>query len=95
MDKLIKELYDENSTNFFDEMYISSENEGRILTEKFKKKLDVINKEKEYSKEKLNDKLKVASVDNKDYTDNIEKENVLYIMQYYRQRNERYYKIVC
>lgn len=105
MEEFIKKLFDDNSTNFFDEMYVSSENDGRILTEAFKKKLGVANKNKELSRQKLeelqkticngnremNDKLQLYL---KDYIDNIEKENVLYITQYYRQRYERYYKTI-
>ena len=37
MEEFIKKLFDDNSTNFFDEMYVSSENDGRILTDKNQK----------------------------------------------------------
>ena len=104
MDYLLSKIYSENETDFFEDLYESSEDNGRIYTNNFKEKIKTFEDEKNISREKLNDIIEDICKDDtknndkiqeslKEYLENIEKENVQYIKQYYRQRNEGYNKM--
>ena len=100
MEEILKKIYYEDSADFFISIYESSESDGRILKE-VKKDTDPRNK----LREDLNMKIKFACKSDEilyaelqkcldEYKQALEDENVFYTKRYYKQRNERCYKIV-
>ena len=97
MEEILRKIYYEDSTDFFNSIYESSENNGRILTEEFKEKLRKFTKAKNESRKVLDAKIKYACNDNEKlhlelqktlnkYVLALENENTFYIKRYYKQR---------
>lgn len=105
MEEILKKIYYEDSADFFISIYESSESDGRILTEEFKKELKKYTDPRNKLREDLNMKMKIACKSDEilyaelqkyldEYKQALENENAFYTKRYYKQRNERCHKIV-
>lgn len=104
MEELLKKIFSEDSTEYLDLIYENIENEGRILTEDFRKGLKQYKDKKVKIKENiLNELIKIFEIDDQKkyeiehkldlFEEAINDENGYYNRAYHKQRSKRWGKI--
>lgn len=105
MEELLKKIFSEDSTEYLDLIYENIENEGRILTNDFKKGLKQYKNKKIKIKENiLNELIETFKMDEQKkheiehkldlFEEAINDENGYYNRAYHKQRNKRWSKII-
>lgn len=104
MEEKLKEIFLDNAENFLDTMYDDSQNNGKILSNQFKKEMKKYQKFRNMCEKELKKQIELACKENEAFSKKIEKsleqykesldcENAFYIKEHHKQRNERRNKI--